>query len=398
LNDPAKIQNLQPASKTLFMKKVMVTGCFDMLHSGHVAFLQEAAQYGDLHVCIGSDDNVHYLKGRYPIVPQDERKFMLEALAVVSEVHINRGKGVLDFLEELEHIQPDLFFVNEDGHTPEKEALFSNAGIEYKVAKRKPAADFLARSTTQLRTLCTIPFRIDLAGGWLDQPWVSKLHPGPVLTISIEPTQEFNHRSGMATSTRNKAIELWQTELPKEDPEQIAKLLFAYDNPPGTTEISGSQDALGIVMPGLNRHQYDGAYWPVEIESCQDEEVLQWLESHVYLLTLGPRGQGYAVLEGTNITEAGAKALAQAATDCWTAILQKDIQAFGMAFRKSFEAQISMFPNMVDSDILQLVEQYKEKTLGWKLSGAGGGGYLILISDQAIPNTSQIKIRRKSML
>jgi galactokinase/mevalonate kinase-like predicted kinase len=78
--------------------------------------------------------------------------------------------------------------------------------------------------------------------------------------------------------------------------------------------------------------------------------------------------------------------------------MEKDICAFGDAFRRSFEAQIAMFPNMVDKDILQTIEQYKDKALGWKLSGAGGGGYIILVSDKSVEGAMQIKIRRKNNL
>jgi cytidyltransferase-like protein len=78
----------------------MVSGCFDLLHSGHVAFLQEAAQLGDLYVCIGSDDTVNGLKGRRPVNSQQERKFMLEALKCVHEVRVSRGSGIMDFLPE----------------------------------------------------------------------------------------------------------------------------------------------------------------------------------------------------------------------------------------------------------------------------------------------------------
>ena len=95
--------------------------------------------------------------------------------------------------------------MNEDGNAPAKSELCDKLGIEYKVLKRIPFADLPARSTTVLRTECDIPFRIDLAGGWLDQPFVSKFASGPVITISIEPTIEFNERSGMASSTRLKA-------------------------------------------------------------------------------------------------------------------------------------------------------------------------------------------------
>jgi galactokinase/mevalonate kinase-like predicted kinase len=216
-----------------------------------------------------------------------------------------------------------------------------------------------------------------------------------VLTVSIEPTQDFNYRSGMATSTRKKAIELWRTALPPGDPEQLAKLLFAFDNPPGTKEIAGSQDSIGIVVPGLNRADYAGQYWPEKLHAVHEEAVLTWLENHLYLVTLGPRMHSYDVLADTNISEAGARALAEAATGCWEAILSMDTKAFGQFFRQSFEAQIAMFPNMVDEGIFDMIAQYQEKALGWKLSGAGGGGYLILVSEVPIERAIQVKIRRK---
>ena len=112
------------------------------------------------------------------------------------------------------------------------------------------------RSTTSLKDECAMPYRIDLAGGWLDQPYVGRFAQGPVLTISIEPTVEFNERSGMATSTRRKAIELWHSDIPAGSKERLARILFSYENPPGTKIIAGSQDAIGIVMPGLNRIEY----------------------------------------------------------------------------------------------------------------------------------------------
>jgi len=379
-------------------KKVFVTGCFDLLHSGHVAFLQEAATYGDLYVSIGADENVHHLKGRYPVNTQHERKYMIDAMACVKKCIVNSGWGYIDFEKELREIMPDVFVVNEDGHTPSKQALCKEMGIEYHILKRIPHADLPVRSTTMLRTECTIPFRIDLAGGWLDQPFVSKFHPGPVLTISIEPTIEFNDRSGMSSSTRRKAIELWRTEIPHGDAEHLAKMLFSFENPPGTAQVSGSQDSLGIVLPGLNRLDYTGSYWPEKITSITDEGLLTWIERNLYLVTLGPRVGSYSPLSKTNISEAGAKALADATVDCWNAIMKKDIEAFGTAFKRSFEAQIAMFPSMVDEEILQTIDQYKDKAWGWKLSGAGGGGYIILVSDTPVEGAMQIRIRRKNNL
>ena len=387
-----------PETNGSFNRKVFVTGCFDMLHSGHIAFLQEAATYGDLYVSIGADENVHHLKGRYPVNTQDERKYMIDSLACVKKCLVNTGWGIIDFENELAEVKPDIFVVNEDGHTPAKQALCNELGIGYQVLKRVPHADLPVRSTTMLRTECTIPFRIDLAGGWLDQPYVSKHHPGPVLTISIEPTIEFNDRSGMSSSTRRKAIELWRNEIPHGDAEHLARMLFSFENPPGTEHVSGSQDSLGIVLPGLNKLDYDGNYWPHTITSVTENDILAWIEQHLYLVTLGPRQSSYSPLTDTRISPAGARALAEAAGNCWDAILRKDIRAFGHAFRCSFEAQIAMFPHMVDDTILKVIDQYKEKAWGWKLSGAGGGGYIILVSDQPVEDAMQIKIRRKENL
>ncbi|HEX7572200.1 MAG TPA: adenylyltransferase/cytidyltransferase family protein [Bacteroidota bacterium] len=375
-------------------RKVFVTGCFDLLHSGHVAFLAEAAQHGDLVVGIGSDENVKNLKGRYPVYTQQERKYLLESLLCVRKCIVNSGWGILDFTEELDAERPDILFVNEDGNSPEKEELCRNRGIKYIISKRIPHGALPVRSTTALRTECNIPYRIDISGGWLDQPFVSKFAPGPVLTISLEPTVDFNDRSGMASSTRRKAVELWKTDIPGGDREQLAKILFTYDNPPGTEVISGSQDALGIVLPGLNRLNYNGAYWPESIESCVREDVLVFIEKHLSLVTLGPRDGSYIVLKDTNISEAGATRLANGSLECWNALIYKDIEGFGWGFRESFEAQVAMFPHMVDASLLAVIDTYRSRALGWKLSGAGGGGYLILVGERRIPGTMGIKIRR----
>lgn len=376
-------------------KKVFVSGCFDMLHSGHVRFLEEAAAYGDVHVGIGSDHTVKELKGRYPINTQEERKYMLEALRHVKTCLINKGSGIMDFLEDLDRISPDCFLVNEDGNTPAKMRLCRRLGIRYVVLKRNPRANLPARSTTSLRRECQIPYRIDLAGGWLDQPFVSKHGAGPVLVISVEPTIEFNERSGMASSSRRRAIELWQTDIPGGDREKLARVLFSYENPPGTTEFSGSQDALGIVLPGLNRLDYQGNYWPIKITPVHQEETLRWLEEHLRLIPLGPRQGSFQVLKDKRITPARVRALAAAADQCWEAIRQRKVEELGRQMRASFEAQVSMFPRMANPDVISAIRQYAPGALGWKLSGAGGGGYLILVSRHNVRGAIKIRIRRK---
>lgn len=252
-------------------KKVFVSGCYDLLHSGHIAFFQEASQYGDLYVAIGSDRTIFELKGRPTINTENERLFMIKSISCVKDAFISRGSGMLDFVDGLIACKPDIFIVNEDGNIPEKKKVCDELGIDYLILHRTPSEGLSPRSTTALRTVNTMPYRIDIAGGWLDQPFVSRFYPGSVITVSLHPTLEFNERSGMASSTRRAAIELWGPRLPVDNSEKLAKILFCYDNPPGTQEISGSQDAIGIVFPGLSKSDYDGEYWPHKIHSIQDE-------------------------------------------------------------------------------------------------------------------------------
>ena len=375
--------------------KVFVSGCFDMMHSGHIRFLEEASTYGDVYVGIGSDDTIKELKGRYPITTQAERKYMLESLRAVKECVINSGTGVIDFLTEIKSIDPDYLIVNEEGNTPLKIALCKELDIKYVVLERRPHTNLPVRYTTSLRKECSIPYRIDLAGGWLDQPAISKYGVGPVIGISIEPTIEFNERSGMASSTRCKAIELWQTQIPEGDREKLAKVLFSYENPPGTTEISGSQDALNLTLQGVNRLNYNGAFWPYSIERSLDEQILSWLENCIYLIPLNPREQNYNAYANQSITTAKVNRLAIAATHCWNAIIRRDIVSLGKQVRASFEAQLDIFPSMITPEIDSVLSQYQSQALGWKISGAGGGGYLIFISDKPVKHALQIKICRK---
>jgi cytidyltransferase-like protein len=377
-------------------KKVFVSGCYDMLHSGHVEFFREASAYGDLYVALGSDKTVFELKGRLPVNNERERMFMVQSLSTVTQVFISKGSGMLDFVQELRALQPDYLVVNKDGDLVEKRKLCEELGIEYVILERKPFEQLPTRSTTELRKQVRMPYRIDLAGGWLDQPWVSQHHPGSVVTISLEPTQEFNERSGMASSTRKAAIDLWGTNLPIGDHEKLAKMLFCYDNPPGTQTISGSQDSIGIVFPGLAKAYYEGEYWPSRIGHMQDAGTLHFVENALYLVALGPRQKGFDVLADTHITPEGAGTLARAADACWQAIMEHNLAAFGRFFRESFEAQVAMFPHMMNDEIKQLIDHYRDAALGWKLSGAGGGGYLILVSNKPIKKAIRVTARSDS--
>ena len=133
------------------MPTVFVSGCYDMLHSGHVAFFEEAATYGDLYVGIGSDKTIFELKNRRTINPEQERLYMVKALRCVKDAWINSGSGLMDFAKEVEALRPDIFFVNTDGFTPAKQEFCDRLGIRLVVSRRIPHGSLPARSTTALR-------------------------------------------------------------------------------------------------------------------------------------------------------------------------------------------------------------------------------------------------------
>ena len=375
------------------MKKVFVSGCFDIIHSGHVQFFATAANYGEVHVSLASEETIQELKGRLPMMTEDERIFFVKSIRYVTDAFISHGQGDLNFIDDFLRVKPDILIVNQDGDSREKWKLCLDHGVEYKVLKRLPRQDLPARSSTVLRGASLIPSRIDLAGGWCDQPWVSELVAGPVITVCIENQSEFFDRSGMATSTRNKAVRLWGTELPTGDRQEIAKTLFAYDNAPGCDFVSGSQDSIGIVFPGINRLNYDGKYWPEDIISIPANYDFSWLENLIHLVPLGPRPHDYSVLAQTDIQQPFVQRLSLAAKDCWKALINFDASALGKAVTRSFDAQVAMFPLMMNEQIFEQITKYTSDVLGYKISGAGGGGFLILISEKPIKDALRVKIR-----
>ena len=389
-------------------KKVFVSGCYDLLHSGHVDCFKQAAAYGDLYVGIGSDATILDYKHHKTVYSEQERLFMVKAIRYVKDAYINAGHGIMDFVPTLDIVQPDIFVVNSDGGNDEKRRLCEERGIEYIVLERTPEPGLTARSSTDLKkSPCQIPTRVDLAGTWIDQPYVSKYASGWAITLSVEPTFEILGRCGLATSTRNNICKIWPYQLPHMEPETLAKLVFCYENDPERKDgfISGAQDAIGICMPGLTRHFYDCHFWPERIESCTDEAVLSWLEAHLCLVPMFPRREHCSVVEGKQVNAEGAQALAAAASRCWTAIMARDLESFAASYAASFQAQVAMFPAMMQPGVQEYIDRYAvdEDVLAWKMTGAGGGGYLLLVVNETDgflakhPEAIRIVARRPGM-
>ena len=385
------------------MKTVFVSGCYDLLHSGHVEFFRQASAYGNLYVGIGSDDTILHLKGHRTLYSENERLFMVKSIRYVQDAFINEGSGVMDFIPTVDRLHPDIFVVNEDGDRKEKREFCKERGIEYIVLRRTPSQGLSPRSSTDLKNaLCSIPTRLDLAGTWIDQPYVSRYAPGWALTISLEPTFEIKERCGLSTSTRNTIRRIWPMSLPDMDPETLAKLVFCFENDPERSDgiISGAQDSIGICMPGLVRHYYNGRFWPERIETCLDEGILSWLEDHLCLVEMFPRRPGCSVVDGQDIDKEKVEALAAAASHCWDAIMKMDLEEFALAYKASFEAQVAMFPAMIQPGVQDYIDRYSAMpgVLAWKMPGAGGGGYLALVCKDldCVPGAIPLTIRRRS--
>lgn len=388
------------------MKKVFVSGCYDLLHSGHVEFFRQASQYGDLYVGIGSDQTILGYKHHKTFYPEQERLFMVKSIKYVKDAYINAGDGIMDFVPTIDIVKPDIFVVNADGSSEAKRQFCQERGIEYVVLQRTPADGLTARSSTDIKdSTCQLPTRLDLAGTWIDQPYVSCHAPGWAITMSLLPTFEVRERCGLSTSTRNMIKKIWPVKLPDMNPEILAKLVFCFENDPERSDgiVSGAQDAIGICMPGLVRHYYDNRFWPDKFETCLDEKVLSWVESHVCMIPMDPRRPGCSVVEGKDITEPKVKNLAKAADDCWNAILAMDFAAFASAFQASFDAQVALFPAMIQGCVQSYIDQYSvlPEVHAWKMPGAGGGGYLVLVVNdvksfaQQHPEAIELTIRRK---
>ena len=387
------------------MKKVFVSGCYDLLHSGHVEFFRQAAQYGELYVGIGSDKTILHYKNHKTVYSEQERLFMVKSIKYVKDAYINAGRGILDFIPTLDIVKPDILVVNSDGGSDSKRKVCEERGIEYIVLERDPHEGLEARSSTELKkSPCLIPTRLDLAGTWIDQPYVSCHAPGWALTISLEPSFEIRDRCGLSTSTRNVIKRIWPYQLPNMDPETLARLVFCFENHPEREDgiISGAQDAIGICVPGLCRHYYDNHFWPDKIETCEDEVVLSWLENHLCMIPMEPRPKGCSVVDGMNITKTKVETLAMAADECWHAIMNTDLGLFAKAYKDSFNAQVAMFPAMIQGCVQEYIDKYSamDDVLAWKMPGAGGGGYLACVVNdtekfcEKHPETIKLKIRR----
>jgi hypothetical protein len=248
-----------------------------------------------------------------------------------------------------------------------------------------------------------IPYRMAFAGGWIDQPFVSRLNPKPpgaMVVVAIHPTLRFMDRAGMATGTRKVAVRMWKDGLPDRPAAQLVRELYAEENR-DLAERSGSQDMIGLVYPGVNRLDYDfsheGGVFPVHIESNNDPKVAAWIEQVVHVIPVAPRPQGYAPLGVKNLAPKWIAALGQSGRDCFDAIVARDIKGLGQSMNRCMKCWETLLPHVVrhptiEIDLLGLMEYYQSRYSGAMYSGCGGG-YLYVVSDEPVPGAFKVQVR-----
>ncbi|MBP8606155.1 MAG: hypothetical protein KBI46_10000 [Phycisphaerae bacterium] len=248
-----------------------------------------------------------------------------------------------------------------------------------------------------------LQYRLALAGGWIDQPFVSRYDPRPpgsMVVAAVQPQFRWMDRAGICGSTRSVALRLWGQGLPDEQPATLVRKLYEAENK-DKANPSGSQDMIGIIYPGISRLDYDYAYegglFPRHIESLNDPDAAGWLQQHLYILPVNIRPDGYSPLGRQNLTPEWVRRLGQSGWDCFDAIVRRDLAALGRSFNDCMKAWSVLMPDILEHPLLPkelpaLLEYYQSRYAGAMYSGCGGG-YLYVASSEPVPGGFQVQIK-----
>jgi hypothetical protein len=268
---------------------------------------------------------------------------------------------------------------------------------------RQRDRSWLMKRPPVAKLLGSIPNRLQLAGGWIDQPFVSRHNPKPpgsMVVAQIEPDFRPMERSGIASGTRATAMRLWKGRLPRRPLDDLVRELYEVENK-GKTEASGSQDMIGLVYPGVNRLDYDyevqGGVFPSHIESCNRPNVARWLSRILHLIPVEPRPDGYNPLGIKHLDAKWVARLGQSGKDCYDAIVRMDAKALGASLNLNMKCWEALLPHVVRHpllrvDLMALLAAYQRQYLGAMYSGCGGG-YLIVVAEQPVPGAFQVNVR-----
>lgn len=237
----------------------------------------------------------------------------------------------------------------------------------------------------------TLPYRLALCGEYIDCCYVNMYSEGSMITVMIKPTHEFAQRCGMATGTRYVASLLWGDKIPDKDKNELAQDLFKTETESFKTSV-GVVDALGMVFPGCCKiHFKKFSSWADTIETISDQESLQFIKDHVFLIQLHPRIYDFSVFNRPTISPYPVNFIAQSSEMCWEAIKERNVEKLGEAMNMCYKNQVAIFPLIETDEVFEARNKLRSSVYGSKLTGAGGGGYLIVIADTPPENALQIE-------
>lgn len=452
-NSKKKEINSEPAE---MRKKVLVSGCFDLLHAGHVEFFQRAAEYGNLYVFLGTDENVWDLKQHRTMYSNEERLFMVQNISCVHQASMSQGTGVYDFEEDMKMLQPDIYICNEDASKLEgRYELCESLGIEIVVLPRDPAEGIKERSSTSMKAILrdmvkqedannhtkdmsefheVIPWRFCFAGGWMDLKWCNELFHGPVVTINFKHHPGIcEDQCGLATSSRKHWKTLWNGKVPDYLEAGIAaKYLYGAENfghfgkyvgtmPEWekTSYSAGSQDHVGLCFPGICKLNYTGAHWPSSMINLSDpsdpeqKAIFEWLESVLWIIRVPFESRpgdfnSQRINKLTDLTipieerQNMVQNLSEASELAWEGITTMDSDKLGKGLSGTMKAWGDALPYTVDpflgfdeeksEQLEEFWTQYDAPHTKGCLFSGAGGGYLMIISEKPIDGAIKINI------
>lgn len=246
------------------------------------------------------------------------------------------------------------------------------------------------------------PYRMALAGGWIDQPFVSRHNPDPagsMVVVGLQADCWYMERAGMATGTRNIALNLWGS-LPPRDPVALVRELYTEENR-DRSEPSGSQDMIGLIYPGVNRLDFsidhEEGIFPRHLESNNDPQVARWLEQVLYILPIVQRPTAYNPLGVKNLDPNWIQRLGRTGAACYDAILACNPRALGSVMNDCMRCWEAILPHTVRHSTIQvdlpgILHYYQDRYAGAMYSGCGGG-YLYVVSEEPVPGGFHPSIR-----
>ena len=320
--------------------------------------------------------------------------YIVKSIKYVDDAFLASGSGLLDFEPDIKRIKPDIFVVNHDGHTPEKETLCKKLGIEYIVLERIPEPGL--PPTLQFRNKKR--FDGSLTGYAL--PAAGSISPGFQKYI---PDQLWWHRSGRQWILMT--VQVWQQAQEMSEYRfgvtGILKVImnkmqecFSVQKILPVKHISQVHRIISdLLYPGINRLYYNGDYWPEKIESTTDKELCDWLSDVLWLVPLEPRPDGYDPLKIMHLEKPLVKELGESGERCWQAILKKDVNGLGKAMKDTFLSWKKILPLTVPDWVMKEMETKYFPGYPGAITSGSGGGYVIVVSEQEIKGSIKIQVR-----